>query len=402
MADSSHHIVILGIGNLLWADEGFGVRAVEALHAGWQWPAEVELVDGGTQGLALLPIVQAASHLLILDAIDAGAGAGRAGGVRRWRPAPMSAYLLRRLWQMVPTLAGVVLGVFFLFKGFGGDPAEILAGLNASPEQVEQIRDQLGLNRPVWEQLAIFVGQILQFDWGRSWATNEPVAQLFATRLPATLTVMVPILVLDALLAIPFALAVAAVRGSLTDRAIMVATTVALSVSFLVYVIVGQWLFAFQLGWFPVQGWTDSVWTNLTTYAPLPVLLAVMVGISPQMRLYRSFFLDEIGQDFVRTARAKGLSRRAALWRHVLRNAMIPVVTVMGLQFANLLAGTIVVENVFYLPGLGRLIFQSIANRDLVVVRNCVMLLAAMVVLVNFVVDLLYAAIDPRVKVHGL
>ncbi|MDQ5896369.1 MAG: peptide/nickel transport system permease protein, partial [Pseudomonadota bacterium] len=160
----------------------------------------------------------------------------------------MMAYLLRRLGQMVPTLAGVVLGVFFLFKGFGGDPAEILAGLNASPEQVEQIRDQLGLNRPVWEQLAIFVGQILQFDWGRSWATNEPVAQLFATRLPATLTVMTPILVLDALLAIPFALAVAAVRGSLTDRAIMVATTVALSISFLVYVIVGQWLFAFQLG----------------------------------------------------------------------------------------------------------------------------------------------------------
>ncbi len=159
-----------------------------------------------------------------------GAGAGRAGGVRRWRPDRMEAYLLRRLGQMVPTLAGVVLLVFFLFKGFGGDPAEILAGLNASPEQVEQIRDQLGLNRPVWEQfLRSSCSQILHFDWGRSWATNEPVAQLFATRLPATLTVMTPILVLDALLAIPFALAVAAVRGSLTDRAIMVVTTVALS-----------------------------------------------------------------------------------------------------------------------------------------------------------------------------
>lgn len=165
----------------------------------------------------------------------------------------MGAYLLRRLWQMVPTLVGVVLLVFFLFKSFGGDPAEILAGLNASAAQVDQIREQLGLNKPVWEQLWIFVQQILRFDWGKSWATNESVASLFASRLPATLTVMAPILVLDALLAIPFALAVAAVRGSLTDRAIMVVTTVALSISFLVYVIVGQWLFAFQLGWFPCR-----------------------------------------------------------------------------------------------------------------------------------------------------
>ena len=182
----------------------------------------------------------------------------------------MAAYLLRRLWQTVPTLVGVVLLVFFLFKFFGGDPAEILGGLNASPEQIESIREQLGLNRPVWEQLWIFVQQILSFDWGRSWATQEPVGHLFASRLPATLTVMTPILLLDVTLAIPCALAVACVRGSLTDRAIMVVTTVALSISFLVYVIVGQYLFAFRLGWFPVQGWSDSVWTNLTTYAPLP------------------------------------------------------------------------------------------------------------------------------------
>ena len=309
----------------------------------------------------------------------------------------MSAYLLRRLWQMVPTLAGVVLGVFFLFKGFGGDPAEILAGLNASPEQVEQIRDQLGLNRPVWEQLAIFVGQILQFDWGRSWATNEPVAQLFATRLPATLTVMVPILVLDALLTIPFALAVAAVRGSLTDRAIMVATTVALSVSFLVYVIVGQWLFAFQLGWFPVQGWTDSVWTNLTTYAPLPVLLAVMVGISPQMRLYRSFFLDEIGQDYVRTARAKGLGERAVLMRHVLRNALIPILTNVSMQLPGIFVGSFLIEVFFSIPGIGREVMLAVNRSDYPVIQAVTIYLAVITMLINLLTDLLYKAVDPRV-----
>lgn len=309
----------------------------------------------------------------------------------------MMSYLLRRLWQMVPTLAGVVLGVFFLFKGFGGDPAEILAGLNASPEQVEQIREQLGLNRPVWEQLAIFVGQILQFDWGRSWATNEPVAQLFATRLPATLTVMVPILVLDALLAIPFALAVAAVRGSLTDRAIMVVTTVALSISFLVYVIVGQWLFAFQLGWFPVQGWTDSVWTNLTTYAPLPVLLAVMVGLSPQMRLYRSFFLDEIGQDYVRTARAKGLGERAVLMRHVLRNALIPILTNVSMQLPGIFVGSFLIEVFFSIPGIGREVMLAVNRSDYPVIQAVTIYLAVITMLINLLTDLLYKAVDPRV-----
>ena len=309
----------------------------------------------------------------------------------------MSAYLLRRLWQMVPTLAGVVLGVFFLFKGFGGDPAEILAGLNASPEQVAQIREQLGLNRPVVEQLWIFVNQILHFDWGRSWATNEPVAQLFATRLPATLTVMTPILVLDALLAIPFALAVAAVRGSLTDRAIMVVTTVALSISFLVYVIVGQWLFAFQLGWFPVQGWTDSVWTNLTTYAPLPVLLAVMVGISPQMRLYRSFFLDEIGQDYVRTARAKGLGERAVLMKHVLRNALIPILTNVSMQLPGIFVGSFLIEVFFSIPGIGREVMLAVNRSDYPVIQAVTIYLAVITMLINLLTDLLYKAVDPRV-----
>lgn len=309
----------------------------------------------------------------------------------------MGAYLLRRLWQMVPTLVGVVLLVFFLFKSFGGDPAEILAGLNASAAQVDQIREQLGLNKPVWEQLWIFVQQILRFDWGKSWATNESVSSLFASRLPATLTVMTPILVLDALLAIPFALAVAAVRGSLTDRAIMVVTTVALSISFLVYVIVGQWLFAFQLGWFPVQGWTRSVWTNLSTYAPLPVLLAVMVGISPQMRLYRSFFLDEIGHDYVRTARAKGLSERTVLLKHVLRNAMIPILTNISMQLPGIFIGSFLIEVFFSIPGLGREVWMAVNRSDYPVIQAVTIYLAVITMVINLLTDLLYKAVDPRV-----
>ncbi|PXW95854.1 peptide/nickel transport system permease protein [Sphaerotilus hippei] len=309
----------------------------------------------------------------------------------------MAAYLIRRLWQMIPTLSGVVLLVFFLFKSFGGDPAEILGGLDASDRQIEQIREQLGLNRPVWEQLGLFVMRIVTFDWGQSWATHESIADLFASRLPATLTVMLPILVLDALLAIPLALAVAAVRGSLTDRTIMVLTTVALSISFLVYVIVGQWLFAFQLGWFPVQGWSSSTWTNLTTYAPLPVLLAVLVGVSPQTRLYRSFFLDEIGHDYVRTARAKGLTERRILLRHVLRNALIPILTNIGVQLPGVFVGSFLIEVFFSIPGLGREVMLAVNRSDYPVIQAVTIYLAVLTMGINLLTDLLYQWVDPRV-----
>ncbi|MBN8486706.1 MAG: ABC transporter permease [Burkholderiales bacterium] len=309
----------------------------------------------------------------------------------------MAAYLLRRLWQMVPTLLGVVALVFVLFKFFGGDPAEILGGLNATPEQVEAIREQLGLNEPWWVQLGIFLKQIATFDWGRSWATQESVAHLFATRLPATLTVMGPILLLDTLLAVPIALGVAYVRGSLTDRALMVITTVALSISFLVYVIVGQYVFAFQLGWFPVQGWSDSTLTNLLRYAPLPVLLAVMVGVAPQTRLYRSFFLDELGQDYVRTARAKGLGERRVLFKHVLRNAMIPILTNIGLALPGIFVGSFLIEVFFSIPGLGREVLLAVNRSDYPVIQAVTVYLAMLTMLINLGTDLLYKAVDPRV-----
>ncbi len=309
----------------------------------------------------------------------------------------MLAYVIRRLWQMIPTLLGVVLLVFVLFKFFGNDPAEILGGLNATAEQVNVIRQQLGLNDPWYVQLGIFLKSIVTFDWGKSWATNEAVSHLFATRLPATLTVMIPILLLDTLIAIPIALGVAYLRGSLTDRLIMVVTTVALSISFLVYIIVGQYVFGFQLGWFPVQGWSDSVWTNLTTYAPLPVLLAVMVGISPQTRLYRSFFLDELGHDYVRTARAKGLPEGTVLFKHVLRNAMIPILTNIGLALPGIFVGSFLIEVFFSIPGLGREVLLAVNRSDYPVIQAVTIYLAALTVLINLGTDILYKVVDPRV-----
>ncbi|MBT9493577.1 MAG: ABC transporter permease [Paucibacter sp.] len=309
----------------------------------------------------------------------------------------MLAYLLRRLWQMIPTLLGVVLLVFFLFKYFGGDPAEILGGLNASAEQIDAIREQLGLNKPVWEQLWIFIKQIVTFDWGKSWATNESVASLFSSRLPATLTVMLPILFLEVLLAIPFALAVASVRGSLTDRTVMILSTVAVSISLLVYVIVGQYVFAFRLGWFPVQGWTDSVWTNLTTYAPLPVMVAVAVAIAPYTRLYRTFFLDEIGHDYVRTARAKGMTESTILLKHVLRNAMIPIMTNISVALPGVFVGSFLLEVFFSIPGLGREILLAVNRSDYPVIQAFAIYIAFLTMVVNLITDLLYKLVDPRV-----
>ena len=196
---------------------------------------------------------------------------------------------------------------------------------------------------------------------------------------------------------IPTLLGVAYVRGSLTDRAIMVGTTIALSISFLVYVIVGQYVFGFQLGWFPVQGWSDSTLTNLAVYAPLPVLLAVLVGLSPQTRLYRSFFLDELGHDYVRTARAKGLTEPAVLFRHVLRNALIPILTNVGLALPGILIGSFLIEVYFSIPGIGREVLLAVNRSDYPVIQAATVYLAMLTMLINLATDLLYTVVDPRV-----
>ncbi|MFN9708409.1 MAG: ABC transporter permease, partial [Burkholderiales bacterium] len=229
-------------------------------------------------------------------------------------------------------------------------------------------------------------------------ATNESIGSLFASRLPATLTVMVPILILDTLLAIPLALWVAYRRGSLADRSMMLACTVAVSISLLVYVIVGQYLFAFKLGWFPVQGWSQSVWTNVSVYAPLPVLLVALVGVAPQARLYRTFFLDEIQGDYVRTARAKGLSEAQVLWRHVLPNARIPILTNLSVALPGIFVGSFLIESFFSIPGLGREVLLAVTRSDYPVIQAVTVYVAAITMVVNLLTDVLYTWADPRVS----
>jgi peptide/nickel transport system permease protein len=310
----------------------------------------------------------------------------------------MTAYIIRRLWQMVPTMLGVILLVFLLFNWVGGDPAYVLAGKISNQEQIDNIRRQLGVDQPYWVQLWIFIKQVLTGDFGASWSTNEKVSQILGTRLGPSLTVLGPLLVIDTLISVALALAVAYVRGSLTDRMVMIACTVGLSISILVYIIVFQYVFAYKLGWFPVQGWGNSFLENLFVYSLLPILIGLAVSIAPSLRLYRTFVLDEIYQDYVRTARAKGLSENRILWLHVLRNASIPIITNLMATLPGLLLGSFLIERFFSIPGIGREVILAVERSDFPVIKAITVYVAFATMASNLLADLLYKAVDPRVQ----
>jgi peptide/nickel transport system permease protein len=307
------------------------------------------------------------------------------------------AYTLRRLWQFIPTLGGVVLLVFFVFNFVGGDPAYLLAGKISNPDTIANIRQQLGVDQPYPLQLWIFVKQVLSGDFGASWSTNERVSEIFATRLGPSLTVLVPLLMISTLLGMAAAMLVAYLRGTLTDRAVMVACTVGQSISILVYILVFQYVLAYQLGWFPVQGWGVSFGDNLLRYSALAIIVGVAVSLAPDIRLYRTFFLDEINQDYVRTARAKGMSEARVMWVHVLRNAAIPIVTNVLLQLPGLLAGAFLIERFFGIPGIGREVILAVERSDFPIIKAVTVYVAVATMIINLLADLLYKAIDPRV-----
>lgn len=318
--------------------------------------------------------------------------------------AAMRLFLLKRFATLLATLAGASAVVFLVLEILPGNAAQTLLGPDAAPEAVAALAAKLGLDQPAWQRYLHWIGGLLKGDLGESYAYSTPVVDLVLERLALTVPLALLAMLLTTVLAISAGVYAASRHNRLGDVGVMALAQIGIAIPNFWFAILLILLFSVKLQWFAAggfPGWSEDagggLWPALRALA-LPALSLAVVQAAILARITRSAVLEVLREDFVRTARAKGLSRCATLWGHVLRNAMIPVVTVMGLQFANLLTGTIVVENVFYLPGLGRLIFQSIANRDLIVVRNCVMLLAAMVVAVNFIVDLLYAVIDPRVQ----
>jgi peptide/nickel transport system permease protein len=316
----------------------------------------------------------------------------------------MSLFLFKRLITLIATLAGTSVVVFLVLEVLPGNAAQILMGPDAAPEAVVELARKLGLDRPALARYGDWIGGMLHGDLGLSYAYSTPVGELVRERLAVTVPLALMAMAITTVLALAAGIYAASRHNKAGDVGIMSLTQIGIAIPNFWFAILLILLFSVQLKWFSAggfPGWEEGVLPGLRALL-LPAVSLAVVQAAILARITRSSVLEVLREDFVRTARAKGVSPRGTLWGHVLRNALIPVITVMGLQFSELLAGTIVVESVFYLPGLGRLIFQSISNRDLIVVRNCVMLLAAMVVIVNFVVDVLYAVIDPRVKASDL
>ncbi|ESR24594.1 ABC transporter permease [Lutibaculum baratangense] len=312
----------------------------------------------------------------------------------------MSVLIAKRLVAFVLTLLATSLVVFTVMRVLPGDPAAIILGTGAREDTLLALRQQMGLDRSFVAQYLAWTGGVLIGDFGTSYTYAVPVSQLVAERLSVSLPLAVFAILLSTAIAIPCGVVAASRRGRAGDLGISAAAQLGVAVPNFWLAMLLVLVFAVGMGIFPAggfPGWEAGLRPSLKALV-LPSVALALPQAAILTRVTRSAVLETLGEDHVRTARAKGLTRRAALWRHAVPNALIPVVTILGLQFSFLLAGTIVIENVFYLPGIGRLLFQAIAQRDLIVVQSLVVLIAAAVVVVNFLVDLAYLAIDPRLR----
>jgi peptide/nickel transport system permease protein len=314
----------------------------------------------------------------------------------------MIRFLLKRLSIMVAMLGLVALVVFSVLFVLPGDPAQLILGIQATPEKLAALRAELGLDRPFWEQFGDWIWSLLTLKGSRSIGYDVPVLELILSRLAVTGPLALMAMLVAVLIAIPLGVYAARHQNKPGDLAVMGFTQLGLATPEFWLGILLMLLLAVQAGWFSAggfPGWKEDPLGSLKALL-LPAFALGVIRAAVLARLTRSSMLDVLREDFVRTARAKGLKERVVIYGHAFRNALIPVVTIMGLQLGQLLAGAIIIENVYYLPGLGRLVFQAIGQRDLPVVREVVLVMAAMVILVNFLVDVLYSFLDPRVRME--
>lgn len=312
----------------------------------------------------------------------------------------MIRYVLGRIVSLCLSLIVASLVIFAVIEVVPGDPAAYMLGVNARPDTIAALRAELGLDVSLPERYFSWALGMLQGDFGHSYTYRAPVADMVADRVWVSLPLALYALILSTLIAFPAGIYAASRRGGAGDISIMGATQLGVAIPNFWFAMILVLIFAIKLRWFSAggfPGWDKGFWLGLKALT-LPAVALALPQAAILARVMRSSLLDMLGEDFMRTARAKGLSRRQALWRHAVRNALIPVLTIIGLQFSFLLAGGIIIEQVFFLPGLGRLIFQAISARDLIVVESVVMLLVFLVIVVNFAVDLAYAAVDPRLR----
>lgn len=312
----------------------------------------------------------------------------------------MLAFALRRLIGLVATLAATAVVVFVVLEILPGDPAAVMMGVNATPDTIAAVRAEYGLDQPAPVRFVQWIAALATGDLGNSYTYKVPISGLIAERAQVTLPLALMAVVFASGIGIPLGMLAAARANTRTDSAIMILSQIGLAVPNFWFGIMMVLTFAVTLGWFPsggFPGWSAGLYTGLKSLL-LPAVALALPQSAIIARLTRSSVLEALQEDFVRTARAKGLTWRQTMTRHVFRNAMTPVVTILGLQFSVLVAGAIIIENVFSLPGLGRLMFQSIAQHDIIVVKDLVVLFAGLVVAMNFLVDIAYGWIDPRLR----
>jgi peptide/nickel transport system permease protein len=312
-------------------------------------------------------------------------------------------FLIRRLAGLLLTLLAASLVVFAVLQILPGDPASLMLDTSARPDTLAALRHQMGLDRPAWLRYVTWIWGLLRGDFGVSYTYSVPVADLVADRVLVSLPLAVMSILLSTAIAIPVGVLAAARRGRAADATVMGLAQFGVALPNFWLGILLILLFAVVWPILPAGGfvgWDKGAWPAFRCLI-LPAFALALPQAAILSRVTRSAVLETLGQDYVRTALAKGLSGAVALWRHAVPNALIPVVTIIGLQFSFLLAGTVIIENVFTLPGLGRLVFQAIAQRDLIVVQDLVVMLAGSVIVVNFLVDLAYLALDPRITHDG-
>lgn len=312
----------------------------------------------------------------------------------------MYGYLLRRLLATIPVMGVVGVVVFMLLHLTPGDPAAVIAGDYARPEDVERIRAKLGLDQPIHVQFFTWAGAVLQGDLGTSIFSNLPVSTLIAQRLEPTIALSVSTIVFAVLVAVPLGIIAAWKAGTWIDRGVMAFAVLGFSVPVFVIGYVLMYVFALKLGWFPVQGYkpiAEGLWPFLSSIA-LPTVALGMVYTALIARITRASVLEVLAEDYIRTAKSKGLANTGLLMRHALRNAAVPIVTIIGIGVALLIGGVVVTESVFNIPGLGRLTIDAVLRRDYPVIQGVILVFSGVYVLVNLLIDLTYTFLDPRIR----
>lgn len=309
----------------------------------------------------------------------------------------MLKYVVRRLLYMIPILFGITLITFLLFHVAGGNPAAQAAGKYGSAEQIKAIEKELGLDKPLHLQYVDYLKQIVTFDFGRSWSSQQKISTMILQGAGPSLSLTAPAFLLIVVLSVSISLLLAHYRNGSLDKIVLIICLAGMSISSLVYILYMQYWLAYKFGLFPISGW-DPSWASRWEYVALPILIFIALSIGGNVLFYRTVFLEEIDQDYVRTARAKGLGTRSILFKHVLRNALIPIITLVVLEMPFLILGSLLLESFFDIPGLGGLIYSAIQNADFPVIKAMTFFGAFLYMIFQLISDILYAIVDPKVQ----